>query len=207
MTREEQLKSCTICTHRCMDIHKGVLCGLTNEFADFEDSCPNFERDEKEIQKQEYKRHGYKRKKERNLAFTDYDEEAIRAAKEYAEGLFTPKEVKDPGYEDCINGYAMDFEAGADWYKLNRGASLEEAQEAANQYGLEYCRKMVIDVDEDSEEGLDIMDDAAMGFIEGAEWCEQYLEAKHADMRLCLWWLLLALCGVFFVSLIIFSQK
>ena len=53
MTREEQLKSCTICTHRCMDMHKGMLCGLTNEFADFEGACPNFEQDWKEVQKQQ----------------------------------------------------------------------------------------------------------------------------------------------------------
>lgn len=143
MTREEQLKSCTICTHRCMDMHKGLLCGLTNEFADFESSYPNFEQDEKEIQKQEYKRHGYKHKKERNLAFTDYDDEAIRAAREYAEGLFTPEEVKDPSWEDSIDSYAVDFEEGADWYKLNRGASYEEVQEAANQYG----RKIVANSD------------------------------------------------------------
>ena len=207
MTREEQLKSCTICTHRCMDMHKGLLCGLTQNAANFEGACPNFEQDEKEVQKQEYKRHGYKRKKERNLAFTDYDEETIRAAREYAEGLFTSKEVKDPEYQGSIDGYAMDFEAGADWYKLNRNASYEEVEEAANQYGREYCRDIAIDVDENSEDGLDIIDNAAEGFIEGAEWCEQYLEAKHADICKCLCWGVLALWGVFFISLIIFSQK
>lgn len=53
MTREEQLKSCTICTHRCMDMHKGLLCGLTQNAANFEGVCPNFEQDEKEFQKQQ----------------------------------------------------------------------------------------------------------------------------------------------------------
>ena len=53
MTREEQLKSCTICTHRCMDMHKGMLCGLTQNAANFEGECPNFEQDEKEFQKQQ----------------------------------------------------------------------------------------------------------------------------------------------------------
>lgn len=53
MTREEQLKSCTICTHRCMDMHKGLLCGLTQNAANFEGVCPNFEQDEKEAKKQQ----------------------------------------------------------------------------------------------------------------------------------------------------------
>ncbi len=53
MTREEQLKSCTICMHRCMDMHKGLLCGLTQNAANFEGECPNFEQDEKEFQKQQ----------------------------------------------------------------------------------------------------------------------------------------------------------
>ena len=210
MTREEQLKSCTICTHRCMDMHKGLLCGLTQNAANFEGECPNFEQDEKEVQKQEYKRHGYKRKreKERNLAFTNYNTEAIRAAREYAEGLFTPEEVKDPEWGGSIDYYAMNFEDGADWYKLTRGVSYEEIEEAANQYG----RKMVEASDADistmeADEYADAIDDAAMGFIEGAEWCDEYLDAKHADICRCLCWGVLALWGVFFISLIIFSQK
>ncbi len=181
-------------------MHKGLLCGLTNEFADFEGSCPNFEQDEKKVQKQEYKRHGYKRKKEKNLAFTNYNTEAIRAARKYAEGLFTPEEVKDPGYEDIIDGYAMDFEAGADWYKLNRGASLEEAQEAANQYG----RKMVEASDAntstmEADEYADAVDDAAMGFIEGAEWCDEYLDAKRDDIHRWLIFLPLILFGIYVI--------
>lgn len=51
MTREEQLKSCSVCTHRQMDMHKGLLCGLTQNAANFEGVCPNFEQDEKEFQK------------------------------------------------------------------------------------------------------------------------------------------------------------
>lgn len=53
MTREEQLKSCSVCTHRQMDMHKGLLCGLTQNAANFEGVCPNFEQDEKEFQKQQ----------------------------------------------------------------------------------------------------------------------------------------------------------
>ena len=53
MTREEQLKLCSVCTHRQMDMHKGMLCGLTQNAANFEGECPNFEQDEKEFQKQQ----------------------------------------------------------------------------------------------------------------------------------------------------------
>lgn len=188
-----------------MDMHKGLLCGLTNEFADFEDACPNFEQDEKEVQKQEYKRHGYKckKEKERNLAFTNYNTEAMRAARKYAEGLFTPAEVKDPEWGGSIDYYAMNFEDGADWYKLNRGVSYEEVEEAANQYG----RKMVEASDADistmeADEYADAVDDAAMGFIEGAEWCDEYLDAKRDDIHRWLIFLPLILVGVYFIVII-----
>ena len=199
------MKSCTICTHRCMDMHKGLLCGLTQNAANFEGECPNFEQDEKEFQKQEYKRHGYKckKEKERNLAFTNYNTEAMRAARKYAEGLFTPAEVKDPEWGGSIDYYAMNFEDGADWYKLNRGVSYEEVQEAANQYG----RKMVEASDADistmeADEYADAVDDAAMGFIEGAEWCDEYLDAKRDDIHRWLIFLPLILVGVYFIVII-----
>lgn len=35
MTREEQLKFCQVCKHRQMDMHQGLLCGLTHAKADF----------------------------------------------------------------------------------------------------------------------------------------------------------------------------
>ncbi len=45
MDRKDQLKICQQCKHRKMDFSRGLLCGLTNEFADFEDSCSSFKED------------------------------------------------------------------------------------------------------------------------------------------------------------------
>lgn len=57
MTREEHLKFCSICKKRQMDIQRGVVCSLTNEYADFEEKCTDFEVDEdaavKELVKQQ----------------------------------------------------------------------------------------------------------------------------------------------------------
>ncbi len=46
MTRDEQLAFCNKCTNRKMDLQKGMICSITNEKADFEESCKDFERDE-----------------------------------------------------------------------------------------------------------------------------------------------------------------
>jgi len=46
MTRSEQLKFCKKCFNRKMDLQQGLLCGLTNRKADFQDTCENFQRDE-----------------------------------------------------------------------------------------------------------------------------------------------------------------
>ncbi len=48
MTREEQLKFCSVCNHRKMDMRQGMLCELTNAKADFDGTCPNYDEDEKE---------------------------------------------------------------------------------------------------------------------------------------------------------------
>lgn len=45
MTREEQLKFCSVCNHRKMDMKQGMLCGLTNMKANFDMVCPNYEED------------------------------------------------------------------------------------------------------------------------------------------------------------------
>ena len=42
MTREERLKLCEMCAHCKRDIQRGMVCGLTNEYADFEGDCPQF---------------------------------------------------------------------------------------------------------------------------------------------------------------------
>ncbi|TVQ19935.1 MAG: CPBP family intramembrane metalloprotease, partial [Bacteroidetes bacterium] len=45
MTREEQLRYCKICVHQQPDMRQGLLCGLTGQFADFEESCESFTED------------------------------------------------------------------------------------------------------------------------------------------------------------------
>ena len=42
MTREEQLVFCKKCKHGTINFKRGLLCGLTNELATFETSCPDF---------------------------------------------------------------------------------------------------------------------------------------------------------------------
>jgi hypothetical protein len=48
MTRAEQLKLCSVCKHRKMDMQQGMLCELTNAKAYFDETCPNYDEDEKE---------------------------------------------------------------------------------------------------------------------------------------------------------------
>ena len=45
MERRDQVKICQQCKHRKMNFSRGLLCGLTDEFADFEGSCESFEKD------------------------------------------------------------------------------------------------------------------------------------------------------------------
>ena len=41
-----KIELCKKCTKREFDFKQGIVCGLTNEKPDFEDSCPDFDRDE-----------------------------------------------------------------------------------------------------------------------------------------------------------------
>ena len=45
MTRPEHLAFCGICKNRKFDFEKGILCKLTNTFADFKNECPDFKLD------------------------------------------------------------------------------------------------------------------------------------------------------------------
>ena len=49
MDRSQQLQFCKVCTNRKMDMKQGLLCGLTNQKADFENECASFTKDEKAI--------------------------------------------------------------------------------------------------------------------------------------------------------------
>jgi len=42
MTREERMKFCSVCDQSKFDTKTGIVCGLTNAKADFEEECPNF---------------------------------------------------------------------------------------------------------------------------------------------------------------------
>ena len=56
METSERLEFCKICINRKMDIHQGLLCGLTNAKADFEGECPHLIIDEKQKTKIEMER-------------------------------------------------------------------------------------------------------------------------------------------------------
>lgn len=42
MEREEQLKFCRACLNKTFDAKYGVICGLTNDFPRFENTCPDY---------------------------------------------------------------------------------------------------------------------------------------------------------------------
>ena len=60
MTREERLKFCSICKKRQMDMQRGLVCSLTNEYATFDEKCTDFEADETAIAKELTKQREYK---------------------------------------------------------------------------------------------------------------------------------------------------
>jgi len=53
MKREEHLEICKLCTNRAFDHKRGIICGLTNEIADFEINCTYFKTDEVAIKNKE----------------------------------------------------------------------------------------------------------------------------------------------------------
>ena len=56
MTRNEQLAFCKICKHKKMDAQQGIICWLTGTIANFEETCPTFEKDEAYAEKQEQRK-------------------------------------------------------------------------------------------------------------------------------------------------------
>lgn len=48
MNREEHLCYCKVCDHRKMDFKRGIVCGLTNEYANFDPTCDQFSGSESE---------------------------------------------------------------------------------------------------------------------------------------------------------------
>ncbi|MCG8581219.1 MAG: RDD family protein [Bacteroidales bacterium] len=45
MDRQERLKFCKACTHQKFDTHKGIICSLTNNPAEFEVACTTYNED------------------------------------------------------------------------------------------------------------------------------------------------------------------
>ena len=62
MTRKEMVKYCSLCLNRKMDEERGLVCGLTGEYGDFDGSCRNFRADEREVEVERYlnKEHNFK---------------------------------------------------------------------------------------------------------------------------------------------------
>lgn len=51
MNLSERLEFCNICENRIIDLKTGLVCSLTNEKPQFEDSCEKFIKDEKEAER------------------------------------------------------------------------------------------------------------------------------------------------------------
>jgi len=49
MTREEQLKFCSVCKNRTFNPKQGIICSITNEIASFAGTCPTYIEDEQEV--------------------------------------------------------------------------------------------------------------------------------------------------------------
>lgn len=116
----------------------------------------------------------------------DYEEAKIKAAREYAEGLFNPEDVANPEFSGSINCCAADFMEGAEWRRYNRKASDEEVEKAAKEYG----RQNVVDPDDN----LNVVIKIALVFQDGADWYDEF------EYQSDLFWIYLRY-GVFFAIL------
>ena len=58
MTRIEHLKFCSICIHQKEGMSKGILCGLTDKIADFDEQCISFAEDPEIIEELKLKEIG-----------------------------------------------------------------------------------------------------------------------------------------------------
>lgn len=72
MDRVEQLKLCKICSNQKLDFEKGIICGLTNNFPDFEGTCSLFLEDLQLKNKQEKLDYAHKKPKANKLAIAGF---------------------------------------------------------------------------------------------------------------------------------------
>lgn len=121
----------------------------------------------------------------------DYEEAKIKAAREYAEGLFNPEDVANPEFSDSINCCAADFMEGAEWRRYHRKASDENVEQASKEYALQQV--------ENPDDNPDGVEDTAMGFHEGVEWYDQYTSPNIQSDR---FWINI-LIGVF-IAIVLF---
>lgn len=105
----------------------------------------------------------------------NYEDAKLKAAREYAEGLFNPDDAANPEFSDSIDFYAMYYMDGAEWRRYNRKASDEDVEEAAKEYG----RQNVIDPDDNQ----DVVEDIASVFQEGVYWYEDFTSINYQSDR------------------------
>lgn len=67
MERQHQLKFCQICKNRRFDLQKGIICGLTDEYATFETDCEEYAVDHDAYEKQKEKDDARRLDKEKEL--------------------------------------------------------------------------------------------------------------------------------------------
>ena len=54
MTRDQHLQFCKKCDNKKLDLERGLVCSLTNEFADFSVSCDNYSENTSSSSKSQY---------------------------------------------------------------------------------------------------------------------------------------------------------
>ena len=52
MTQEDRCKICSVCKNRSFSMNEGLLCKLSSAKPEFESECPDFEKDEAEVEMQ-----------------------------------------------------------------------------------------------------------------------------------------------------------
>ena len=73
MEREKQLKFCKLCENQKLDFERGFVCALTNDYPDFEDTCPNYIENPRLVNRDRSRTYEYKLSNEPNY-FDDDDE-------------------------------------------------------------------------------------------------------------------------------------
>ncbi|MCB9189070.1 MAG: hypothetical protein H6599_07285 [Flavobacteriales bacterium] len=67
MERQHQLKFCQICKNRKFDLQRGVVCGLTDDYATFDADCEDYNVDHDAYEKQKEKDDARRLAKEKEL--------------------------------------------------------------------------------------------------------------------------------------------